>query len=66
MSFKDVKLSDEQAKAVFDSLVSNNITNATNFALENGKIKIVASKTSSAGDSVDNVEEKDNDNIIQN
>ena len=32
----------DTAKNVFNNLVSNNITDTTNFALENGKIKIVA------------------------
>lgn len=32
----------QSAKNTFNSLVSNNITDTTNFALENGKIKIVA------------------------
>ncbi|MBP5447690.1 MAG: leukotoxin LktA family filamentous adhesin, partial [Treponema sp.] len=37
-SFSDL----QSAKNTFDSLVSNNITDATNFALKDGKIKIVA------------------------
>lgn len=36
-------LTEEQAaKALFDELVANNIKETTNFALENGKVKIVA------------------------
>lgn len=37
-SFSDL----ESAKNTFNSLVSNNITDATNFALKDGKIKVVA------------------------
>ncbi len=38
------------AESTFNSLVSNNITNADSFALSNGKIKIVANKESGFGD----------------
>ena len=48
------------ARSVFNSLVSNNITDATNFALENGTIKIVAKKDSTDISPAGNVEEKIN------
>lgn len=43
------------AKTVFNNLVSNNITDTTNFALQNGKIKIVASKKSGMNDAADDI-----------
>ena len=47
----------DEAKNIFNNLVSNNIKDTTNFALENGKIKIVAAKSSSDGGSAGNIEE---------
>lgn len=41
----------DAAKTLFNTLVSNNITDTTNFALENGKIIIVANKNSGFSDS---------------
>ena len=45
----------DSAKTVFNNLVSNNITDTTNFALQNGKIKIVASKKSGMNDAAGDV-----------
>ena len=39
---QEVLTNKARAKEVFDSLVSNNISDTANFALENGKVKIVA------------------------
>ena len=39
---QEVLTNKTRAKEVFDSLVSNNITDTADFALENGKVKIVA------------------------
>lgn len=38
----EVYTEEDAAKALFNTLVSNNITDTTNFALEDGKVKIVA------------------------
>ena len=45
----------DEAKTVFNNLVSNNITDATNFALENGKVKIVADVSSGFADAGGNI-----------
>jgi filamentous hemagglutinin family protein len=45
----------DAAKSVFDSLVSNNITDTDGFALSNGKIQIVANKQSKFADAAGNI-----------
>ena len=45
----------DSARAAFDSLVSNNITNTNSFAISNGKLQIVAKKESNFGAPAGNV-----------
>ena len=45
----------DAARAAFDSLVSNNITNTNGFALSDGKIQIVANKQSKFADAAGNI-----------
>ena len=45
----------DEAKNVFNNLVSNNITDTTTFSLENGKVKIVANVNSGFADAAGNI-----------
>ena len=55
----------QQAKEVFDSLVQNNIVEADNFSLEDGKIKIVAARKSGFSDDNEDYHLKTNVDIVK-